>query len=67
MSKTRTALQADEILLHESSFCLSCCLTVLVYRPVRLVADGVTLSRRQGRLMSSRAGYVPHSMLMPQM
>ncbi len=38
MSKTRTALQADERLLHESSFCLSFCLTVLVSQPVRLAA-----------------------------
>jgi hypothetical protein len=65
MRKTRTALQADERLLHASSCSLSFYLTV--YQPVRLAADGVTLSRRQGRLMSSRAGYVLHSMLMPQM
>jgi hypothetical protein len=38
MSKTRTALQADERLLPESSFSLSFCLTVLVYQSVRLVA-----------------------------
>ena len=38
MRKTRTALQADERLLHESSFFLSFCLTVLVYQPVRLAA-----------------------------
>ena len=38
MRKTRTALQADERLLHESSFSLSFCLTVLVSQPVRLTA-----------------------------
>ncbi len=38
MRKTRTALQADDRLLHESSFSLSFCLTVLVYQPVRLAA-----------------------------
>jgi hypothetical protein len=38
MRKTRTALQADERLLHESSFSLSFCPTVLVYLPVRLAA-----------------------------
>ncbi len=43
MRKTRTALQADERWLHESSFSLSFCLTVLVYQPVRLAADGVTV------------------------
>jgi len=67
MRKTRTALLADERLLHESWFSLSFCLTVLVYQPVRLAADGVTLSKRQGRLTQSRAIYLPHSMLIPQM
>ncbi len=38
MSKTRTALLADERWLHESWFSLSFCLTVLVYQPVRLAA-----------------------------
>jgi hypothetical protein len=38
MRKTRTALQADDRFLHESSFSLSFCLTVLVYQPVRLTA-----------------------------
>ncbi len=34
MSKTRTALQADERRLQESSFFLSFCLTVLVSQKV---------------------------------
>ncbi len=38
MKKTRTALQADERWLHESSFSLSFCLTVLVYQLVRPAA-----------------------------
>jgi hypothetical protein len=38
MRKTRTALQADERWLHESSFSPSFCPTVLVYQPVRLTA-----------------------------
>jgi len=38
MSKMRSALQADERSLHESSFSLSFCLTILVYQPVRLAA-----------------------------
>ncbi len=38
MRKTRTALQADERWLQESSFSLSFCLTVLLYQPVRLAA-----------------------------
>ncbi len=38
MRKTRTVLQAEESLLHESWFSLSFCLTVLVSQPVRLAA-----------------------------
>ena len=38
MRKTRTALQADERSLHDSSFSLSFCLTVLVSQPARLAA-----------------------------
>jgi hypothetical protein len=67
MSKTRTALQADENLLHESSFCLSYCLTVLVHQSVRLVALERHYQDDRDARGSSRAGYVQHSMLMPQM
>ena len=38
MRKTRTALQAEERVLHASSFSLSFCLTVRVSQPVRLAA-----------------------------
>jgi hypothetical protein len=54
MSKTRTALQADERAFQESSFSLSFCLTLLVHQRVRLAADGVTQSRRQGRRIAGR-------------
>jgi len=38
MSQTRSAHQADERLLQESSCSLSFCLAGLVYQPVRLAA-----------------------------
>ena len=38
MRKTRTPLQAEERWLHQSSFFLSFCLTVIVYQPVSRAA-----------------------------
>ena len=52
MKKTRTALQADDRWLHESSFSLSFYLMVLVEQPVRLAA----LLARDKEVMASPNG-----------
>src|SRR6266700_4098706 len=59
--------QAEESVLHASSFSLSFCLTVLVYQQAGLTAmirPNAALWTREARV---RAVYFHHSMLIPQM
>src|SRR6266567_3860502 len=57
MRKTRTALQADDRLLHESSFSLSFCLTVLASQPVRLTALERRYLVHRSRIHVERASF----------
>ncbi len=59
MRKTRTLFQAEERVLHASSFSRSFCLTVLVSQPVRLA---VLERRYRDDRDESLSGQVAHEM-----